>query len=47
MQFASVMENMAKNIAWTSSLGEAYHNQASDVMAAVQTACQSESCRQS
>jgi Protein of unknown function (DUF3300) len=26
-QFPSVLENMAKNLAWTSSLGEAYHNQ--------------------
>jgi hypothetical protein len=36
-QFPSVMDNMAKNLAWTSSLGEAYHNQAADVMTAVQT----------
>ena len=36
-QFASVLDNMAKNLTWTSSLGEAYHNQAADVMAAVQT----------
>jgi Protein of unknown function (DUF3300) len=35
-QFASVLDNMAKNLTWTSSLGEAYHNQAADVMAAVQ-----------
>src|SRR6267143_1908222 len=26
-----------KNLSWTSSLGEAYHNQQADVMAAVQT----------
>ena len=36
-EFASVLDNMAKNLTWTSSLGEAYHNQAADVMAAVQT----------
>ena len=36
-QFPSVMENMVKNLSWTSSLGEAYHTQAADVMAAVQT----------
>ncbi len=35
-QFPSVLGNMAKNLAWTSSLGEAYHTQAADVMAAVQ-----------
>jgi hypothetical protein len=28
---------MAQTLAWTSSLGEAYHNQQADVMAAVQT----------
>ncbi len=36
-QFPSVVHNLAQNLAWTSQLGEAYHNQASDVMAAVQT----------
>ena len=36
-QFPSVLHNLAQNLAWTSQLGEAYHNQASDVMAAVQT----------
>ncbi len=36
-QFPSVLNNMAQNISWTSQLGEAYHNQSSDVMAAVQT----------
>jgi hypothetical protein len=35
-QFPSVMDNLAKNLQWTSTLGEAYHNQATDVMAAVQ-----------
>jgi hypothetical protein len=34
--FPSVLDNMAKNLSWTSSLGEAYHNQSSDVMKAVQ-----------
>jgi len=36
-QFPSVLDNMANNLSWTSSLGEAYHNQQSDVMAAIQT----------
>jgi hypothetical protein len=36
-QFPSVLDNMAKNLAWTSSLGEAYHSQSSEVMAAIQT----------
>jgi hypothetical protein len=36
-QFPSVLENMANNLNWTSSLGEAYHNQPSEVMAAIQT----------
>ena len=35
-QFPSVLANLANNLSWTSSLGEAYHNQASDVMSAVQ-----------
>ncbi len=35
-QFPSVLDNMAKNLSWTSSLGEAYHTQAGDVMTAVQ-----------
>jgi hypothetical protein len=35
-QFPSVLDNLAKNLAWTSSLGEAYHTQAADVMTAVQ-----------
>jgi Protein of unknown function (DUF3300) len=34
--FPSVLANMAKNLSWTSSLGEAYHNQPADVMDAVQ-----------
>jgi len=36
-EFPSVLGNMAKNLTWTSSLGEAYHNQQSDVMTAIQT----------
>jgi Protein of unknown function (DUF3300) len=35
-QFPSVLDNLTKNLSWTSALGEAYHNQAADVMAAVQ-----------
>jgi hypothetical protein len=35
-QFPSVLDNMAKNLSWTSSLGEAYHTQAADVMSAIQ-----------
>jgi hypothetical protein len=35
-QFPSVLDNMAKNLGWTSALGEAYHTQTSDVMSAVQ-----------
>jgi hypothetical protein len=37
MEFPSVLGNLAKNLTWTSSLGEAYHNQPSEVMAAIQT----------
>jgi len=36
-QFPSALDNMTKNLSWTSTLGEAYSTQASDVMAAVQT----------
>jgi hypothetical protein len=36
-QFPSVLDNMAKNLAWTSSLGEAFHDQRSEVMTAIQT----------
>src|SRR5712671_7572799 len=35
-QFPSVLENMDKNLSWTSSLGEAYANQPDDVTNAVQ-----------
>src|SRR5271166_1205673 len=36
-QFPSVLNNMAQNLAWTSQLGEAYHNQQAQVMSAIQT----------
>jgi len=36
-QFPSVLNNMAKSLSWTSQLGEAYHNQKSEVMSAIQT----------
>ncbi len=36
-QFPSVLDKMAQSLAWTSQLGEAYHNQQADVMTAVQT----------
>ena len=35
-QFPSVLENMDKNLSWTSSLGDAYANQPQDVTDAVQ-----------
>jgi hypothetical protein len=35
-QFPSVLDNLAKNLSWTSALGEAYHTQAADAMTAVQ-----------
>jgi hypothetical protein len=35
-QFPSVLDNMTKNLSWTSSLGEAYHTQTADVMTAIQ-----------
>ena len=35
-QFPSVLQNMAKNLSWTSALGEAYTTQGADVMSAVQ-----------
>src|ERR1700680_4173674 len=37
VQFPSVLENMDKNLSWTSSLGDAYANQQQDVNNAVQT----------
>jgi Protein of unknown function (DUF3300) len=36
-EFPSVLDNMAKNLGWTSSLGDAYHSQQADVMTAIQT----------
>jgi len=36
-QFPTVLHDLAKNLSWTSSLGQAFGNQQSDVMAAVQT----------
>jgi hypothetical protein len=36
-QFPSVLNNLAQNLSWTSQLGEVYHNQSQEVMAAVQT----------
>jgi hypothetical protein len=35
-QFPSVLDNLTKNLSWTSALGEAYHTQPADVMSAVQ-----------
>ncbi|HUO31521.1 MAG TPA: DUF3300 domain-containing protein [Bryobacteraceae bacterium] len=35
-QFPSVLDNLAQNLSWTSSLGEAYNTQPADVMTAVQ-----------
>jgi hypothetical protein len=35
-QFPSVLDNLAKNLSWTSSLGEAYATQSAEVMSAVQ-----------
>lgn len=35
-QFPSVLNDLAKNLAWTSSLGQAFQNQQADVMAAIQ-----------
>jgi hypothetical protein len=36
-EFPTVLANMSKNLTWTSSLGEAYHSQQSEVMTAIQT----------
>jgi Protein of unknown function (DUF3300) len=35
-QFPTVLDNLAHNLSWTSSLGQAFANQQADVMAAVQ-----------
>lgn len=40
-EFPTVLSNMATNLSWTSSLGEAYHNQQTEVMNAIQT-CRSQ-----
>jgi hypothetical protein len=36
-EFPSVLNNLSNNLTWTSSLGEAYHDQQSEVMTAIQT----------
>ena len=36
-EFSSVLTNLANNLTWTSSLGEAYHDQQAEVMTAIQT----------
>ncbi len=36
-EFPTVLDNMSKNLTWTSSLGEAYHDQQAEVMTAIQT----------
>ena len=36
-EFPSVLNNLASNLTWTSSLGEAYHGQQAEVMTAIQT----------
>ena len=36
-EFPTVLGNLANNLAWTSSLGQAYHDQQSEVMTAIQT----------
>ncbi len=36
-QFPTVLDDLAKNLSWSSSLGEAYHNQQAEVMTAIQT----------
>src|SRR5580704_2805975 len=36
-QFPQILDRMAQSLAWTSALGEAYHNQQADMMTAVQT----------
>ena len=35
-QFPSVLDDLAKNLGWTSALGEAYQTQPADVMSAIQ-----------
>src|SRR5271155_2226857 len=36
-EFPSVLDNMAKNLSWTSQLGEAYHNQQAEATTSIQT----------
>jgi uncharacterized membrane protein YgcG len=36
-EFPSVLSNLSNNLTWTSSLGEAYHDQQAEVMTAIQT----------
>jgi len=36
-EFPTVLSTMSRNLAWTSQLGESYHNQQSDMMAAIQS----------
>jgi len=36
VQYPSVLQNLSKNLGWTSELGDAYYNQQADVMKAVQ-----------
>jgi uncharacterized membrane protein YgcG len=36
-EFPSVLANLSNNLTWTSSLGEAYHDQQAEVMTAIQT----------
>jgi hypothetical protein len=36
-EFPSVLDNLSKNLTWTSSLGEAFHNQQAEIMTAIQT----------
>lgn len=35
-EFPTVLNNMARNLVWTSELGESYHNQQADVLTAIQ-----------
>lgn len=36
-EFPAVLADMSRNLSWTSELGEAYHNQETDVMTAIQS----------
>src|SRR5581483_2651447 len=37
VQYPPVLDNMNQNLSWTSALGQAYYNQPTDVMNAIQT----------